>query len=106
MFNGQWNFCFLLFVKALNLIYCKLNDNNSSGNFGYFSEANQRQYAIGSPRGTSDTYGDGNELRRTGQVYITQTGETNDFEYIQTISPRGKIESFIFLLLSLIYLIS
>ena len=51
---------------------------------------NQRQYAVGSPRGTSDTYAEGNELRRTGQVYITQTKEINDFEYIQTLTPRGK----------------
>ena len=51
---------------------------------------NQRQYAVGSPRGTSDNYAEGNELRRTGQVYITQTKETNDFEYIQTLTPRGK----------------
>ena len=61
------------------------------GEFGYFTEAKRRQYAIGSPRGTTDSYGVGNELRRTGKVYITQQDETNDFDYIQTISPRGKI---------------
>ena len=75
---------------AENGSYCKLFYNQYLGNFGYFTEANQRQYAIGSPRGTSDSYAEGNELRRTGQVYITQTKETNDFEYIQTLSPRGK----------------
>ena len=65
------------------------------GEFGYYYatpywEAKRRNYAIGSPRGTTDTYGVGNELRRTGKVYITQEDETNDFDYIQTISPRGK----------------
>ena len=46
---------------------------------------------IGSPRGTVDSYGEREELRRTGKVYITEFDGTQDLIYLQTLSPQSNV---------------
>ena len=38
-----------------------------------------------------DSFGQGEELRRTGKVYVAQFDGIDDLLYLQTLSPRGNI---------------